>query len=59
MHPEDENRPESPAVDAPIDLTWQTVDTMVGKPQVSAFQNFLRIENRLNIKEVISLKSLS
>ena len=25
---------------------------MVGKPIVSAFQNFLRIENRLNIKKV-------
>ena len=26
---------------------------MVGKPSVSAFQNFLQIENRLNIKKVI------
>ena len=25
MHPEDNNQPESPAVHAPIDLTWQTV----------------------------------
>ena len=28
-------------------------DGMVEKPTVSAFQNFLRIENRLNIKKVI------
>ena len=28
-------------------------DGMVEKPSVSAFQNFLRIENRLNIKKVI------
>ena len=27
---------------------------MVGKPKVSAFQNFFRIENPLNIKEVMS-----
>ena len=27
---------------------------MVGKPYVSAFQNFFRIENPLNIKEVMS-----
>ena len=26
---------------------------IVEKPTVSAFQNFLRIENRLNIKKVI------
>ena len=26
---------------------------MVEKPSVSAFQNFLRIENRLNIKKVM------
>ena len=26
---------------------------MVGKPKVSAFQNFFRIENPLNIKEVM------
>ena len=29
-------------------------DGMVGKPQVSAFQNFFRIENPLSIKEVMS-----
>ena len=29
-------------------------DGMVEKPWVSAFQNFLRIENPLNIKEVMS-----
>ena len=28
-------------------------DGMVEKPSVSAFQNFLRIENRLNIKKVM------
>ena len=27
---------------------------IIGKPYVSAFQNFLRIENLLNIKKVIS-----
>ena len=27
---------------------------MVGKPYVSAFQNFFRIENLLNIKEIMS-----
>ena len=27
---------------------------MAGKPYVSAFQNFFRIENPLNIKEVMS-----
>ena len=30
-----------------------STDGMVEKPSVSAFQNFLRIENRLNIKKVI------
>ena len=29
-------------------------DGMVGKPYVSAFQNFFRIENPLNIKQVMS-----
>ena len=29
------------------------IDGMVEKPSVSAFQNFLRIENRLNIKKVM------
>ena len=28
---------------------------MAEKPQVSAFQNFFRIENPLNIKEVMSI----
>ena len=28
-------------------------DDMVEKPSVSAFQNFLQIENRLNIKKVM------
>ena len=30
-----------------------SIDGMVEKPSVSAFQNFLRIENQLNIKKVI------
>ena len=30
-----------------------SIDGMVEKPSVSAFQNFLQIENRLNIKKVI------
>ena len=29
------------------------IDGMVEKPSLSAFQNFLRIENRLNIKKVM------
>ena len=29
-----------------------SIDSMVEKPWVSAFQNFLRIENLLNIKKV-------
>ena len=29
------------------------IDGMVEKPLVSAFRNFLRIENQLNIKKVI------
>ena len=33
--------------------TYIVFDGMVEKPTVSAFQNFLRIENRLNIKKVI------
>ena len=33
--------------------TYIAFDGMVGKPLVSAFQNFLQIENRLNIKKVI------
>ena len=34
-------------------LTYIVFYGMVEKPTVSAFQNFLRIENRLNIKKVI------
>ena len=30
-----------------------SIDGMVEKPSVSAFQNFFRIENQLNIKKVI------
>ena len=30
-----------------------SIDGMVQKPLVSAFQNFLQIENRLNIKKVM------
>ena len=39
-----------PSVDS-IDI--YSINGMVEKPSVSAFQNFLRIENRLNIKKVI------
>ena len=39
-----------PGVDS-VDI--YSYDGMVEKPTVSAFQNFLRIENRLNIKKVI------
>ena len=35
-------------------LTYMALDGMVGKVSVSAFQNFLRIENCLNIKKVMS-----
>ena len=35
-------------------LTYIVLDGMVGKVWVSAFQNFLRIENPLNIKKVMS-----
>ena len=35
------------------------VDGMVGKPGVSAFQNFLWIENWLNIKKVMSKNVMS
>ena len=35
--------------------TYIALDGMVGKVLVSAFQNFLRIENRLNIKKVMSI----
>ena len=33
--------------------TYIVFDGMVEKPSVSAFQNFLWIENRLNIKKVM------
>ena len=33
--------------------TYIVFDGIVEKPTVSAFQNFLRIENQLNIKKVI------
>ena len=39
-----------PSVDS-IDI--YSIDGMVEKPSVSAFQNFLRIENQLNIKKVM------
>ena len=32
MHSEVQNELQAPAVDAPIGLTWWTVDAMVGKP---------------------------
>ena len=32
--------------------TYKVFDGMVEKPSISDFQNFLRIENRLNIKKV-------
>ena len=35
-------------------LIYTVFDGMVGKPEVSAFQNFFRIENPLSIKEVMS-----
>ena len=34
-------------------LTYIVFDGMVEKPSVSAFQNFLWIDNRLNIKKVM------
>ena len=43
-----------------VEITFDTSDIdsiwhgMVEKPYVSAFQNFLRIENWLNIKKVMS-----
>ena len=40
----------TPSVDS-IDI--YNIDGMVEKPSVSAFQNFLRIENRVNIKKVM------
>ena len=35
-------------------LIYTVFDGMVGKPLVSAFQNFFQIENPLSIKEVMS-----
>ena len=35
-------------------LTYIVFDGMVEKPEVSVFQTFLGIENRLNIKKVMS-----
>ena len=40
-----------PSVDS-IDI--YSIDGVIEKPSVSAFQHFLQIENRLNIKKVIS-----
>ena len=34
-------------------LTYIVFDGIVAKPTVSVFQNFLQIENRLNIKKVM------
>ena len=34
--------------------TYIVFDGMVGKPEVSAFQNFFWIENQVNIKNVMS-----
>ena len=39
-----------PGVDS---VNIYSYDGMVEKPTVSAFENFLRIENQLNIKKVI------
>ena len=39
-----------PSVDS---VNIYSINGMVEKPSVSAFQNFLWIENRLNIKEVM------
>ena len=36
--------------------TYIVFDGIVEKPSVSAFKNFLRIENRLNIKKVMDRK---
>ena len=41
-----------PSVDS-FNIYSRLFDGMVEKPTVSAFQNFLQIENRLNIKKVI------
>ena len=34
-------------------INMYSIDGMVEKPSVSAFQNFLQIENQLNIKKVM------
>ena len=39
-------------------LIYTVFDGMVKKPKVPAFQNFFRIENPLNIKEVMSKNML-
>ena len=39
--------------------TYIVLDGMVGKIRVSAFQNFFQIENRLNIKKVMSKNVMS
>ena len=39
-----------PSVDS---INIYSIDSMVEKPSVPAFQNFLQIENRLNIKKVM------
>ena len=36
-----------------VDMNIKDIDGMVEKPSVSAFQNFLQIENQLNIKKVM------
>ena len=37
-----------------LTVSTYSINGMVEKPSVSAFQNFLRIENRLNIKKVMA-----
>ena len=39
-----------PCIDS---INIYSIDGMVEKPSVSAFQNFFRIENQLNIKKVM------
>ena len=36
-----------------LTVSTYSINGMVEKPSVSAFQNFLQIENRLNIKKVM------
>ena len=40
-------------IDSIDSIDIYSIDGMVEKPSVSAFQNFLWIENRLNIKKVM------